>query len=91
MVFHGTGTDENGFYALRERVLERAKTPAAGGSEKAYLDAFLDVRRETMRTRYPDRDTSRIDTAQRRFLQAGNLDLDTPLTWEMYGDSYTLS
>ncbi|MGA5125931.1 chitosanase [Streptomyces pseudogriseolus] len=91
MVFHGTGTDENGFYALRERVLERAKTPAAGGSEKAYLDAFLDVRRETMRTRYPDRDTSRIDTAQRRFLAAGNLDLDTPLTWELYGDSYTLS
>ncbi|MGA5312813.1 chitosanase [Streptomyces pseudogriseolus] len=91
MVFHGTGTDENGFYALRERVLERAKTPAAGGSEKAYLDAFLDVRRETMRTRYPDRDTSRIDTAQRRFLEAGNLDLDTPLTWELYGDSYTLS
>ncbi|MEU8291491.1 chitosanase [Streptomyces pseudogriseolus] len=91
MVFHGTGTDENGFYALRERVLEQAKTPAAGGSEKAYLDAFLDVRRETMRTRYPDRDTSRIDTAQRRFLQAGNLNLDTPLTWELYGDSYTLS
>ncbi|MET9307423.1 chitosanase [Streptomyces cellulosae] len=91
MVFHGTGTDENGFYALRERALEKAKTPAAGGSETAYLDAFLDVRRETMLTRYPDRDTSRVDTAQRRFLQAGNLDLDTPLTWEMYGDSYTLS
>ncbi|GGQ64309.1 chitosanase [Streptomyces althioticus] len=91
MVFHGTGTDENGFYALRERVLEKAKTPAAGGSEKAYLDAFLDVRRATMLTRYPDRETSRVDTAQRRFLQAGNLDLATPLTWEMYGDSYTLS
>ncbi|MFD8253866.1 chitosanase [Streptomyces werraensis] len=91
MVFHGTGTDENGFYALRERVLRKAKTPAAGGSEKAYLDAFLDVRRATMLTRYPDRDTSRVDTAQRRFLQAGNLELDPPLTWEMYGDSYTSS
>ncbi|MFI0502195.1 chitosanase [Streptomyces albogriseolus] len=91
MVFHGTGTDENGFYALRERVLERTGTPAAGGSETAYLDAFLDVRRATMLARYPDRDTSRVDSAQRRFLQAGNLDLDTPLTWEMYGDSYTLS
>ena len=90
MVFHGPDTDADGFYALRERTLKQARTPAAGGSEKKYLNAFLDIRREAMLTRYPDQDTSRVDTAQRRFLEAGNLGLDTPLVWEMYGDHYRL-
>ncbi|WP_030228423.1 chitosanase [Streptomyces sp. NRRL WC-3626] len=90
MVFHGPDTDADGFYALREHTLRQAKTPAAGGFEEEYLDAFLDIRREAMLTRYPDRDTARVDTAQRRFLEAGNLGLDTPLVWEMYGDHYRL-
>ncbi|GHH94829.1 chitosanase [Streptomyces capillispiralis] len=90
MVFHGPDTDAGGFYALRERTLEQEKTPAAGGSETAYLNAFLDVRREAMPTRAPDHDTSRVDTAQRRFLRDGNLDLDTPLVWQVYGDGYRL-
>ena len=33
-------------------------------------------------------DTSRVDTAQRVFLRNGNLELDTPLDWKVYGDSY---
>lgn len=90
MVFHGPDTDADGFYALRERTLKQAKTPAAGGTEKKYLNAFLDIRREAMLTRYPEHDASRVDTAQRRFLKAGNLGLDTPLVWEMYGDHYRL-
>ena len=90
MVFHGPDLDTDGFYGLRERTLKQAKTPAAGGSEKKYLNAFLDIRREAMLTRYPDREASRVDTAQRRFLEAGNLGLDTPLVWEMYGDHYRL-
>ena len=90
MVFHGPDTDAGGFYDLRERTLKQAKTPAAGGSEKRYLNAFLDIRREAMLTRYPEHDASRVDTAQRRFLKAGNLGLDTPLVWEMYGEPYRL-
>ncbi|MFH9039700.1 chitosanase [Streptomyces sp. NPDC017966] len=90
MVFHGPDLDPDGFYGLRERTLKQAKTPAAGGSEKKYLNAFLDIRREAMLTRYPDQDTSRVDTAQRRFLEAGNLGLDTPLVWEMYGEHHRL-
>ncbi|CAL9592303.1 chitosanase [Streptomyces sp. Tu 3180] len=88
MVFHGPDTDPEGFYGLRERAMKRAKTPARGGSEEAYLDAFLDVRREAMLDRRPDGDTSRVDTAQRRFLEAGNLELETPLVWEMYGETF---
>nr|WP_237557840.1 chitosanase [Streptomyces sp. SID5470] len=33
-------------------------------------------------------DTSRVDTAQRRFLDEGNLDLRTPLEWQVYGETY---
>ncbi|CAL9427980.1 Chitosanase [Streptomyces sp. enrichment culture] len=88
MVFHGPDTDPEGFYGLRERAMKKARTPAQGGSEEAYLDAFLDVRREAMLAKRPDGDTSRVDTAQRQFLRAGNLKLDTPLVWQMYGETF---
>ncbi|MEU2298998.1 chitosanase [Streptomyces antibioticus] len=88
MVFHGPGVDADGFYVLRERAQREADSPAQGGSEKPYLDIFLDVRREAMREKNPDTDTSRVDTAQRRFLNDGNLELSTPLRWQMYGETY---
>ncbi|MFB7749654.1 chitosanase, partial [Streptomyces sp. NPDC056121] len=73
MVLHGPGTDPNGFYGLREKAMREADTPAQGGKEKAYLDIFLDVRRAAMKAKKPNRDTTRIDTAQRQFLYDGNL------------------
>ncbi|WP_405839039.1 chitosanase [Streptomyces sp. NBC_01518] len=86
IVFHGPGAD--GFYGIRERAMRQAKTPAEGGSEKAYLSTFLDVRRATMRAKHPGIDTTRIDTAQRKFLEEGNLELRTPLVWKVYGETY---
>ncbi|GAA2428874.1 chitosanase [Streptomyces glaucus] len=88
LVFHGPDTDPDGFYGLRERAMERAGTPARGGDEKAYLDAFLDVRRAAMKARGPNTDTTRVDTAQRRWLDQGNLELRTPLEWAVYGEAY---
>ncbi|MFF7445028.1 MULTISPECIES: chitosanase [unclassified Streptomyces] len=88
MVFHGPGTGATSFYGLRERALHEADLPSEGGSEKAYLDIFLDIRVKAMRTRKADIDTSRVDTAQRRFLYDGNLDLKTPLTWQVYGETF---
>ncbi|MER6290717.1 chitosanase [Streptomyces sviceus] len=88
MVFHGPGTDPTSFYGMRERALEKTGSPTEGGSEKTYLDTFLDIRRAAMKTRDPGIDTSRVDTAQRRFLDAGNLDLRTPLEWQVYGETY---
>jgi hypothetical protein len=35
-------------------------------------------------------DTSRVDTEQRVFLDEGNLDLDPPLHWAVYGDPYDI-
>ncbi|MGV9416727.1 chitosanase [Streptomyces sp. NPDC003674] len=88
MVFHGPGTGRDGFYGLRERALRKAGSPSLGGSERVYLGAFLDVRREAMRSRSSAIDTTRVDTAQRRFLREGNLELRTPLTWQVYGETY---
>ncbi|WP_128429127.1 chitosanase [Streptomyces cyaneus] len=88
MVFHGPGTNATSFYGLRENALREANSPSEGGSEKAYLDIFLDVRKKAMRERRQDIDTTRIDTAQRRFLYNGNFKLATPLEWQVYGETY---
>jgi len=88
MVFHGPGTGPTSFYGLRERAMREADTPSQGGSEKNYLDIFLDIRVKAMKTKRAGIDTTRIDTAQRRFLYDGNLGLKTPLTWQVYGETY---
>jgi chitosanase len=44
-----------------------------------------------MHTEEAHSDTTRVDKAQRVFLRAGNLDLDTPLSWSVYGDRFTIA
>ncbi|MFD3521181.1 chitosanase [Streptomyces sp. NPDC058653] len=89
-VMHGSGDTpgSTGFRTIREQALKKAGSPAKGGDETAYLRAFLDVRVAAMRREPAHRDTSRVDTAQRVFLDAGNLDLEPPLRWKVYGESY---
>ncbi|KES04697.1 chitosanase [Streptomyces toyocaensis] len=91
IVYHGPGDGPTSFGGIRADAVKRADTPAGGGDEEAYLSAFLDVRREAMRVLHPGHDTSRVDTAQRRFLDEGNLDLETPLEWTMYGTRYEVA
>ena len=55
-----------------------------------YLNAFLDARKAAMKTEEAHSDTSRVDTEQRVFLRAHNLDLNTPLRWKVYGDPYEI-
>ncbi|MET7287142.1 chitosanase [Streptomyces sp. NPDC005573] len=88
IVMHGGGDDPTGFPAIRGRALRTAKTPAQGGDEKTYLNAFLDARVWAMKQEEAHSDTTRVDTEQRVFLRNGNLDLGTPLDWKVYGDSY---
>ncbi|GAA0802694.1 chitosanase [Spirilliplanes yamanashiensis] len=85
-VMHGY----SGLLRIRAAALRRAKAPAGGGGETAYLHAFLDARVREMRTEAAHSDTSRVDTAQRIFLRAGNLDLRRPMVWWVYGDRYQL-
>jgi chitosanase len=89
MVLHGPGTDEKSFYGLRDEAIDKVGLPAEGADEKKYLQVFLDLSEEAMRTKLTGRDPSRITTAQQRFLDEGNMDLRTPLTWTMYGETFT--
>ncbi|MEU0565710.1 chitosanase [Nonomuraea sp. NPDC005983] len=90
IVMHGPGTDKLSFGGIRKSALAKAKPPAQGGDETKYLNAFLDARKAAMKAEEAHEDTSRVDTEQRVFLKQGNLDLDPPLTWKVYGDSYTI-
>ncbi len=90
IVMHGPGNDSVSFGGIRKTAMKKAKTPAQGGNETTYLNAFLDARKAAMKTEEAHSDTSRVDTEQRVFLKAGNLDLNPPLTWKVYGDSYTI-
>ena len=88
IVMHGDGSDATSFGGIRKRALAKAKPPSQGGNETTYLNAFLDARVWAMKQEEAHSDTSRVDTAQRVFLRNGNLDLNTPLDWKVYGDSY---
>lgn len=90
IVMHGPGTSPVSLGGIRATAMSKAKTPALGGDETAYLNAFLDARQAAMLTEAAHDDTSRVDTEQRLFLKAGNLDLNPPLTWKTYGDSYQI-
>jgi chitosanase len=90
MVMHGPGSDALSFGGIRSAALAKAKTPAQGGDQTAYLNAFLDARKAAMLAEEGHHDTTRVDTEQRVFLQNGNLTLATPLTWSVYGESYTI-
>ncbi len=90
MVMHGPGDDPSSFGGIRSAALRRADPPSLGGDETAYLTAFLTERKKAMRAEEAHEDTSRVDTAQLVFLEAGNLDLTTPLEWHVYGDPYRI-
>ncbi|GAA0687874.1 chitosanase [Kitasatospora atroaurantiaca] len=91
IVMHGPGTDSTSFGGIRRTAMKKAKTPAQGGDEATYLNAFLDARKAAMKTEEAHSDTSRVDTEQRVFLKAGNFDLNPPLKWKVYGDPYAIN
>jgi len=91
IVMHGPGSDSTSFGGIRKRALGKAKPPSQGGNETTWLNAFLDARVWAMKQEEAHSDTSRVDTAQRVFLRNGNLNLNTPLDWKVYGDSYHIS
>ncbi|TCC01595.1 chitosanase [Kribbella soli] len=86
IVMHGEG----GLDSIRADAKDHADTPADGGDETEYLNAFLDARVVEMKKEEAHEDTSRVDTAQRVFLDNGNLDLNTPLAWAVYGEPFRI-
>lgn len=89
LVVHGPGRDAESFDGMRAAAKKKAKTPARGGSEAAYLKAFLKVRERVMLKEEAHSDLSRI-RVQRNLIARGNYALARPLTWTMYGDRFSL-
>jgi len=90
-VVHGRGKGLFTLDGICATAMARAAAPSRGGNEVAFLSAFLDARVVAMKSEPAHQDVSRIDTAQRVFLQQGNLVLRPPLTWKVYGDPYTIA
>ncbi|HEX5191631.1 MAG TPA: chitosanase [Solirubrobacteraceae bacterium] len=90
IVMHGPGDGYASFGGIRRRAMERARTPAQGGSQVRYLNAFLDVRRALMKRQRGHHNTSRIDDEQRVFLRERKFALRPPLIWHTYGDRYEI-
>lgn len=90
MVVHGPGNDAESFGGIRAAAMKAAKTPAQGGNETTYLNAFMNARVKVMKMEAAHEDVTRIENAQRVFLKNGNLNLDVPLTWSVYGDPYSI-
>ncbi|QKW18726.1 chitosanase [Kitasatospora sp. NA04385] len=91
IVMHGPGNSSDSFGGIRAAAMKKAKTPAQGGDETAYLNAFMDARKVIMKQEEAHADTSRVDTEQKVFLNAKNFDLNPPLKWKVYGDSYQIN
>jgi chitosanase len=86
-VVHGL----DGLRAVRRHARAHARAPVDGGGETAYLRAFLKARIAFMRREQAHQDVTRITTAQRVFLEEGDLRLRLPLRWKVYGDRYHLT
>ncbi|MFF2148884.1 chitosanase [Kitasatospora sp. NPDC058190] len=91
IVMHGPGNDSDSFGGIRAAAMKKARTPAQGGDEATYIKAFLEARKVVMKKEEAHSDTSRVDTEQLVFLNAGNFDLNPPLRWKVYGDSYAIA
>ncbi|MFD6279805.1 chitosanase [Streptomyces sp. NPDC060209] len=91
MVLHGPGVEADGFYGIRDAAMASADTASEGGDEASYLGVFLDESRSAIKARKVQRDTTRIDTAQRVFLREGNLGLKKPLVWQVYGETFRIT
>ncbi|WSY36571.1 chitosanase [Streptomyces sp. NBC_00887] len=89
-VMHGYEDAEGtvGFRTMRAQAVAAAEPPSAGGDEEAYLNAFLDARVAAIRKEPSHSDTSRVETAQRVFVREGKLQLESPLRWKVYGETY---
>ena len=92
LVMHGPGDDSHSFGGILTTAMENASTPAQQGDEVTYLNAFLDARRAVMLNE-PDHaeNIDRIDTEQRVWVEQGNLNLDTPLSWEVNNEQFSIS
>lgn len=90
-VNHGPGTDSESFGGIVSGVKANGHpAPAQGGDEKAYLTAICDAR-DLVLQGWGDYQVDGRSSIYRKFLTDNNLTLTLPLSWSVYGDSYTIT
>lgn len=87
IVVHGPGNDADSFGGIRKKAKKLAASPIH--NQGAFLREFLTVRTKVMQKETAHQDLSRI-RAQEKFIREKNFQLQRPLEWKMYGDSYQL-
>lgn len=85
----------NGFDGMSEGIRQvvidnGVLPPSQGGNETTYLNAWLQQAIVQMDTDPAHADHSRV-IAQQKFLSEGKLNLELPLNWLTYGDSYSIT
>lgn len=92
IVMHGEESGmAPGLLEQREQAMEQVPTPAEGGDETEYLEAFMDARISAMQQEEAHSDVSRVTGAQAVFLEEENWDLDPPLYFTIYRDHYEIT
>jgi len=90
-VNHGPGTDSESFGGIIAGVKAAGvKTPAQGGDEKTFLTAVVNARDAVLKG-WGDWQSNGRSGIHRKFLADNNLTLAYPLTWSVYGDTYTIA
>jgi chitosanase len=91
MVNHGPGqanSNDGSFQDIRSRTT--GTKPVNGGNEKTWLTNWLN-RRGTVLTAWGDNPPDGRINMFKGILNADNLQLTTPFSWSVYGDTFTMS
>lgn len=88
-VNHGPGTDAESFGGIVAAAAVTAKPPSQGGTEKAYLTALCDKRDAVLKGWGDFQANGRGNGL--RYLLANNPNLNVPISWPMYGTTYTIT
>lgn len=90
-VNHGPGNDSESFGGIVAGVQKKGiLPPSKGGDEITYLLAVAAARNKVLKS-WDDYQTDGRSGAIATFLKAKNLNLALPVTWKMYGETFTLS
>lgn len=88
-VNHGQGSDPESFGGICAAAAAQAKPPSQGGTEKAYLLALCDKRDAVLRS-WGDYQSNGRSPAFRNLVN-NNMNFNFPITWSMYGSSYSIT
>jgi chitosanase len=91
LVNHGPGDDSESYGGIVAAArASTSKPPSQGGNEAAYLNKLTDLR-EAVLEGWGDAQPDGRAPMHRALIATGNLALNTPFSWSVYSDNYTMS